>query len=974
MKKANLFRGIAACTGALGILGTCITVQRFNWSGSINQFLGIESGNVTGNGSMVYASSYGELNAENLAKLVKDEIAYCKEEMEEGAVLLENDGVLPLDASVKNVSLFGRASYDIIYKSHAGGGIVSAASAISLKKAREDSGFKVNDTLYNAYAGSSTKRVKGSKEETSLIGEEQASFYTDSIKQSFNSYKDAAIVVLSRDSGEGQDFNKKDAEGVPQLSLHQSEKDRLTRIKNAGFKKTIVLINSGNAREVSELKEYGVNAVRWIGEPGRYGLAGVPSLLKGEANPSGRLVDTYATDSLSAPARANFGDFTFQGSDSTKYVVYTEGIYVGYKYYETRYEDSILSRFGASSDVGTFASKGSSWNYADEVSYPFGHGLSYTTFSQTLDDFSYDQSKDQYVATITVKNTGNVAGKSVAELYRQSPYTDYDKANKVEKSAIQIVGFGKTKTLKAGESETRKITVDRYLTASYDCHNAKSYILDAGDYYFALGDDAHDALNNVLSAKGYSSALVDFDGNKVTGNKDKAYKYTLSERDTQTYKKSNYTDETVTNVFTDDYATDANDFYDDDPVTYLTRQDWAGTFPTAPTVLTINDKITKARVSRYYEKDSNTAGLTQDQINGVDASIQFKDRYGVAYDDPKWDTFLSQLSIHDRSLIISDSLGQGAITSVTKPANKNADGPDGYGRNYRYGDQESPTCYNIQNLASSTWSTERMAKRGSFYGEDCIYSRGQMAWAPGLDIHRTPYGGRNFEYSSEDGLFTGIRMAAETKARAEKGVIASPKHLFGNEQETNRSGACTFFTEQTARELNLRAFEIPFTKGKAGGARLARNRIGCKRSPVAKTTLTNILRKEWGFTGILVTDSSGAENDRIPTVESLLAGTGRFCLARRTTTIEKAITDNNDSYLYEVLKETNHRFYYNYVNSTLINGLANDSVVSDVIGWWQPTVIIIDSLLGALCLASAGFYVYFKFFKKEDESKAKEEN
>ena len=970
MKKHSIFRGVASIASALSLVAIAATVQMFNWEGSVNNFFGIESGNVSGTGKMVYKSDYGELNAENLTKLIEDEKAFCKQEMEEGAVLLKNDGVLPLASSVKNVTLFGRASYDIIYKSHAGGGIVSSDTAITMKQAMTDAGFKINETLYNAYAASSTARVKGSKEGTSKIGEEEASFYTDEIKSSFNNYKDAAIVVLSRDSGEGQDFNRSDADGVPQLALHQSEKDMLQMIKDSGFTKIIVLINSGNAMEVEELKNYGVNAIMWIGEPGRYGMAGVPSLLKGEANPSGHLVDTYATNSLSAPAMVNTGDFTFNESDSVKYVVYTEGIYVGYKYYETRYEDSVLNRYGAKSSVGKWATSGTDWSYSDEVSYPFGYGLSYTSFTQTLDSVAYNKETDKYIAKVTVKNDGKVAGKSVAQIYLQSPYTQYDIDNKVEKSAIQIVGFDKTGVIQPGQAETLEISIDRYLTASYDCKKAKGYILDAGDYYFSLGDDSHDALNNVLAAKG-ATGLVDIDGNTVTGNASKTYKYTETFDDTS-YKKSRYNkDVTVTNVFVDDYAIDANDFYDDDPVTYLSRSDWEHTYPTSATALTINDNITKAMVSRYYEKAADTKGITEDQINGVDAGIKFMEMNGVDYDDPKWDTFLSQISLHDMALIISDSLGQGAVQSVTKPANKNADGPDGYGMNYRYGDQDSPTCYTIENLATSTWSTEMMAKRGNFYGEDCIWSRGQMAWAPGIDIHRTPYGGRNFEYASEDGLLTGIMMAAETKAMSAKGVIAAPKHLFGNEQETNRSGACTFMTEQVARESNLRGFELPFTEGNAGGAMLAMNRIGCKMSPVAKSTLTGIIRNEWNFKGILVTDSSGSENDRTPTVESLLAGTGMFCLARRTTVIESAIKDNNDAYLYDVLKETNHRFYYNYANSTLVNGLSTDSTVSDTIPFWKPLMISIDCVLGAAFLACTGLFVFDKYFKKDAK---KEEN
>lgn len=966
MKKSKLFRGVSAACLSLTVFGICVTSQMFEWSGSIDNFLGIENGSTSGNGEMKYKSSYGELNADNLKKLINDEKAYCKKEMEEGAVLLKNDGTLPLASNIKNVSLFGRASYDMIYKSHAGGGIVSQATAINLKQAMEDSGFKVNNTLWNAYKESKTSRVKGSKEGTSKIGEENISFYNGEIKSSFANYKDAAIVVLSRDSGEGQDFNKKDADGLPQLALHQEEKDLLNMIKNEGFNKIVVLLNSGNAMEVGWLDEYNVNACMWIGQPGRYGLQGVPSLLKGEANPSGHLVDTYAKNSLSSPAMVNTGDFTFENSESDKYIVYQEGIYVGYKYYETRYEDSVLNRYGATSSVGKFASTGDKWNYVEEVSYPFGYGLSYTTFKQELTSFTYDASSDNYIAKVKVTNTGNKDGKSVVQLYMQSPYTQYDIDNKIEKAAVQLVGFEKTNMLQAGKSEEITINVDRYYTATYDENNAKGYILDAGNYYFAIGDDSHDALNNILAKKG-ATGMVNLDGTSTSGDAKKVGSIVINELDKTSYKKSNWTDQEVTNAFEGDYAIDVNDFYDDNPITYLTRSDWANTYPTSAAILSKNDNITKAMVSRYYQKASDTKGLTNEQINGVNKDIEFVEMYGLDYNDPKWDDFLDQLSVEDMSLIISDSLGQGVVKSVNKPANKNADGPDGYGMNYRYGDQDSPTCYNIENLAVSSWSKALMEERGSFYGEDAIYSRGQMAWAPGIDIHRTPYGGRNFEYASEDGFLTGIMMACETKAMSKKGVIPAPKHLFGNEQETNRSGACTFMTEQVAREVNLRAFELPFTIGECRGAMLAMNRIGCKMSPVAKTTLTNILKGEWGFKGILVTDSSGAENDRIPTVESILAGTGMFCLARRSNVIKSAIVDNNDSYLYDQLRTVNHNFYYQYVNSTLVNGLSKGDEVSENLSWWKPTVISIDVVLGLAALAFMGGYIYLDYIKKAKE-------
>lgn len=985
-KKNALWRGIAAGGAVLLGLSVGLTNIMFEYKGNINAALNINTDGTSGSGNLVYKSDYGELSDENLEKLIADEKEFAKTEMEEGAVLLKNNGVLPL-SSEKKITLFGRASYDIVYMSHGGGSAAAnQGNSISLKSALEEAGYEINPTLYEAYEKSTTVRVKGASEGVSDIGEEDISFYTSAITGSYSSYKEAAVVVFSRDSGEGQDFNFSDSEGISQLALHEDEKALLRHVKSSGFDKIVVLINSGNPMELGWLdeSEYGVDACLWVGEPGRYGTRGIASLLKGEVSPSGKLVDTYATDSLSSPATANSGDFTFSGdvsdASTSKYVVYAEGIYSGYKYYETRYEDCVLDAAGvtdrgAASSKGVYASAGSSWSYSDEIVFPFGYGLSYTSFSQTLESFTYDSKSDSFIASVKVKNTGSVAGKSVVELYAQSPYTEYDIENKVEKSAVQIAGFTKTDTIEAGKEVTVSVTVPRYYIASYDSNNAKTYILDAGTYYFAIGEDSHDALNNILAKKAedgrYSVSLTDENGKTVSGDADKSASYTLDSLDKTTYATSAVTGNAVTNQYTGDYATDINDYYDSDVVTYLTRNDWENTYPEAIS-LEINGKIKSAMVSRQYSYTSNE-DLTEEQISGKDNSIKFYEMHGVAYDDAKWDDFLNQLSVADMSKVISDSLGQPVISSVGKPANKNADGPAGYGMSYRYGEQDSATCYVSQNLAASTWSTDVMSKFGSFYGEDCIYARGQMCWAPGMNLHRAPFGGRAFEYMSEDGLFTGIMAAAQAKSMVAKGVIVTPKHGFSNDQETNRSSLCAFMTEQTAREGGMKAFELIYTEGGATGIMTAMNRIGCKVSNLQTAFLRNIMQDEWGFTGIVVSDSAGKENEKIPTVDALIAGTNMFCLATRTSTIEEAITSNSDSYLYSVLREANHRYYYAYANSTLVNGLTESTEMWDVVGWWQYAMIALNVVCGLAAVGGTLMFVYGTYIKKKDEDKTDEE-
>ena len=398
----------------------------------------------------------------------------------------------------------------------------------------------------------------------------------NSLTNTFASYNEAAIVVLSRESGENDDLQVNYSDnGTTQsmLAITKNERDLLRLVQqyknNGTFKKVIVLINSANVMEVDWLDEYGVDACMWIGGPGTdNGIYGVADLLTGEANPSGKLADTFSASSLSAPAMQNY--VTAQNSYNDN-LIYAEGIYVGYKYYETRYEDCVLGQGNASGNAGVYASEGSGWNYADEVSYPFGYGLSYTNFTQTLDGVK-DNGDGTLTATVTVTNAGDAAGKSVVQIYAQTPYGDYEKRTKVEKSAVQLVAFDKTDEIAPGGSQTLEINVDKYFLAAYDYTQAKTYILSEGDYYLAIGDDAHDALNNILAAKG-ATGMTDAAGNAASGNADKVYVWHEA-FDDETYS-STATDAEVTNQLDE---MDWN-YWNKGQVTYLTRSDWQGTWP-----------------------------------------------------------------------------------------------------------------------------------------------------------------------------------------------------------------------------------------------------------------------------------------------------------------------------------------------------------------------------------------------------------
>lgn len=970
MKRYRFWRGLAAALSVLLAMALSFTAVADVWEGSISMFLNVETGSTTGEAETRYESRYGELNADNLEKLKADIDDFITEEMEEGAVLLSNNGVLPLPETGLRISLFGTAAYDTVYKDHSAGADPDPKRLVSLKDAFENIGYSVNETLYNAYANGPAKRSSADNGQAT-IGEQPVSFYTSDIVSSFSDYQDAAIVVFARIGGEGFDLNLSDSDGVPQLALHDSEKELLDFIAANGFDRIIVLINAGFTMEVHELAEHDVDACMWIGLPGLTGCQGVANLISGKVSPSGRTVDTYAINSLSAPAIRNFGDFQFVNQSDLSYVINAESIYVGYKYYETRYEDTVLGTGNAASAVGS--STGEAWNYTDEVLYPFGYGLSYTSFSQELISCDYDEAADTFTLLVKVENTGDKAGKDVVEVYLQSPYSDYDRENLVEKASIQLVGFNKSKELAPGESEEITVTVDRYLCASYDGNNAKGYILSPGDYYLAIGSDAHDALNNVLAAKGYTTV----DGMTSEGDAAKTAKWTVDNLDVTSYRNSASTGEEVTNVFSGEYAIDINDFYDAPVVTYLTRQDWEGTWPRTYSGLEASQALLDATNSYTYVKSPDAKSLS-DVTMGVNfqyatesrpytTPITLYDTFDWEYDDPRWADFIDQLPLEYLVLAIDNNTGLKALPEIGKPVTRDADGPNGYTFNYNLNGKSlsKASLYGCQMLAGSSWNPEILKKFGDFYAEECLYTRGNEVFGPGLNLHRTPYSGRNFEYFSEDSIFTYLAGAIESEAMQAKGLISAPKHFCANDQEKNRSGLCTFMTEQRIRQECMKGFEGSVTKAKAGGLMGMMGRIGAHADMVCRPLLMQVLRGEWGFTGSIITDAGGQENSYQPTVDCIAAGTDQFCLISRSSVMLKAIQDTDDGDLAEILKEVNHRYYYTRSHSNLANQIGKSVVISNQVPWWKVALYVIDSVLFAGFAAAVALYCVSAYRKKK---------
>lgn len=513
-------------------------------------------------------------------------------EAEGAALLMNNNNALPLAADAK-VSTFSNSSVNLVYGG-TGSGNIDASTADTLRTALEKVGVTVNPTLWDFYTVGAGKDYARSKSGTVATASEVTAevpwdVYTDDVKNSVAQYGDAAIVTLSRVGGEGADLAYGE---VNYLALDENEKAMLQNVaemkKNGIVKKTIVLINSANALQVDFLKnnEYDIDAALWIGDVGISGINAVAEILTGKVNPSGSLVDTYCYDNFSAPAMWNFTPTTYEGyveggdvpAKSKSYMIYQEGIYVGYKYYETRYEDFVTG----SGNAGDYA-------YGDIVAYPFGYGLSYTSYDISDMKVNYNAADDTYTVTVKVTNTGAMAGKKTVQVYVQSPYTDYDKQNGVEKSAVSLVGFGKTGMIEPGASETLSMTVNKRDIASYDTYGAGTYILDAGDYYFTAATDAHNAVNNILAAKGYT---VENTNGKMTadGNADLTYTWTEDALNTTTYATS----ENGTKITNQLSCADPN-LYEgvDETVTWLSRSDWNGTLPTETVKLTLTELLKK---------------------------------------------------------------------------------------------------------------------------------------------------------------------------------------------------------------------------------------------------------------------------------------------------------------------------------------------------------------------------------------------
>lgn len=1051
MKHKTIFRGLSAIFSFLFIVLITASIVCYQNYGMIDTFFGAErTKTINEDGSdtdsMYYKSEFADSMKDitSKSKTLKMEQAVAETQVkivEEGVVLLKNDNdALPL-AKNTPVTLFGNAAC----------GMEDGHNHLHLSKKKDassldgiptvwfddamESQFNVNRAVIdNAYSYSEMWHAGTNANRCSCWSQTPKEGKVEDVQAQSSSWAKGteynggvAVVNFFRWASEGREaYLYQDASDTPgatgsntnsagrhMLSLSKNEEDLLKYLKSqkdaGNFSKIVVCLTSDLGMELGYIDDdsYGIDAFIKVGIPGNVGFTGLANVMVGDATPSGHFVDTYAADCFSAPStvgasylspewtnwnNGQSNDVLKLSSDAAKdgaasdanqyYSIYGAGIYLGYKYYETRYADCVSSSGGASSSVGS--SSGGAWKYSDEICYPFGYGLSYTDFTQTLNSVSYDAETDLYNVSVTVKNVGSYDGRSVIQVYAQTPYGDYEKKNNVEKSAIQLAAFAKTEILKPGEEVTIDVPVERYLLASYDSYKEKGYILSAGDYYFAIGDNAHDALNNVLAKQG-KSGLTDENGKTVSGDAAKTYTWKQDSIDTSSYNLSVYgTGVEVTNQF--DHA-DINS-YEGQSYTYLSRSDWAGTYPTIEkmavelTAEMANDMDcdwyeTQDKTSDWYKDVGENKGNTSytqassHESDYSDVTIKFIEMKDIAFDDnEKWEAFLNQFTVDELVSLYPDNNGYAGVAAVGVPSSCRGDDGTCVLQAHLKAYDTDGLAWPSQVVVSCTWNVDRYADHGSMVAEQAIFSDCEEIWWGGGNMHQVPWGGRNMQYYSEDSVLAYYEGAAEAKALQAKGVIYSIKHMTLNDTEAHRESTATFCNEQSMREIYLRPFEGTFMKGGGMGCMMGFNRVGLKFCPTDYNLMTKVVRQEWGWLGHFTTDADSGIAVKDHYLEQLIAGIDYTCWEQTAgpAAIKNAI-NGGDGYVLSQMRRAAKYTLYTDLRSISVNGLTGNTKMISVTPAWQIALIAVDCVIGVAAIACVAFFVGSAVASRRNEVK-----
>ena len=850
------------------------------------------------------ATGGGKVSEENVASATQ----LCENIADEGIVLLDNDGTLPMAKNSK-LNVFGWASTNPCNGGTGSGALSDAYPTVTLLEGLKNAGFELNTELSDFYTSYRADRPEvGMFSQDWTLPEPEAAQYTDEMMNNAKAFSDTAMVVITRVGGEGADLptdvsqvtydaghSYNDFEpGDHYLQLSKTEKDMIDLVcKN--FDKVVVVYNGANAMELGWVKDYSqIKSVVWCAGTGQSGFNALGSILCGDVNPSGRTIDTFVYDLTQTPTANNIGNFTYTNMDEFKassfgadtipaFVNYVEGIYVGYKFYETAAAEGLI-------------------DYDKTVVYPFGRGLSYTTFTQTLN--SVTEADGTITVDVTVTNTGSASGKEVVEVYYNPPYTN----GGIEKASANLIGFAKTSELAPGASENVTVTFKAEDMASYDTYGKGCYVLEKGDYVISINADSH----TVLDSKVYNVAS------------DIVY-------DASNKRESDV--EVADNKF--DFA--------EGNVTYLSRADGFANYAEATAApadfeLPAEAKATFYNNSNWNPEDFNNADDVA-PTTGAKNGLKLKDMVGVDYNDAQWDTFLDQLTVSDMdSLIALGGYQSVAVSSIGKVQAIDCDGPASINNNFT---QQGSIGFPSAVMIAATWNTDLAHDFGTSIGKMADDMDVSGWYAPAMNIHRSAFAGRNFEYYSEDGVLSGAMAANAIMGSQEQGVYAFMKHFALNDQETNRCGMlCTWSNEQAIREIYLKPFEISVKDADCHAVMSSFNYIGTRWTGGCKELLKNVLRGEWGFVGFVETDYFGVSG--YMTADQCVRNGNDLMLCTTGNDFNTVTVLTNSS--KQALRESAKNILYTVVNS---RAYAEENL-NPGMAKWQIVLIGADVLVALL--------------------------
>ncbi len=856
--------------------------------------------------------------------------ALCTEIAEEGIVLLKNEAsTLPLASGAK-VNVFGWSSTNPVYGGTGSGALSDAYPTTTFLDGLTQAGIEYNTDLTDFYTSwRDTRPSVGMMGQDWTIPEPTIDEYGD-LFESAKSYSDTAIFFIARSGGEGADLPQSydgeetlaeggmfgstgvrysdQADDLDASKSYLELSNRETALLNqvtSDYDNVIVIVNSANAMELGFVNDYSqIKSVIYCPGTGQTGFVGLGEILAGQVNPSGKTADTFVADLLATPTANNFGDFDYTNADEFAYenmfaengmatptfVNYVEGIYVGYRYYETA---------AAEAEAGNME-----FDYDSTVVYPFGYGLSYTTFSQEMGPVSNDGTTVSFDVTVT--NTGDVAGKDVVEVYYNPPYTN----GGIEKSAANLIAFEKTATLEPGASEVVSISFALEDMASYDTYGAGCYVLEAGDYQISINSDSH---------------------NKIASD-------VVTVADTITYDANNKRE-------SDDVAATNQFSFAEGDVTYLSRADGFANYAeatAAPTNFEMSDadKATYFNATNYdptdYNDDSDEMPTT-----GAKNGIQLAELRGLDYDDPMWDSLLDELTVDDmNNLIAHGGYETAAVDSIGKVMTYDCDGPASINNNFT---GQGSIGFPAAVMIACTWNKDMATAFGQSIGKMADEMDVSGWYAPATNTHRSAFGGRNFEYYSEDGVLAGWMAASASNGAREYGVYSYVKHFATNDQETNRTNfLCTWLNEQSMREIYLKSFEITFKNSDPAATMVAFNNIGTEPAESCSALLNTVLRDEWGFRGLAETDYFGGYGYQ--DADRMIRGGCDLMLATYDTEFS-VVTDTTSATSVQAMRTAAHNILY-----TTVNSRAYASDVDNSIPAWKIAIYVVDVILALIII------------------------